>query len=97
VSAQPEAGSAGASEGRWVAVVRVDDALWAVGPLPAHSAALAMAALTEGWPDAERIGLAELLAPSEAHDRLSHRSRARQERGGGGVLRPLPRHGEQTP
>ncbi|MGH8929343.1 MAG: hypothetical protein ACRDZO_01585 [Egibacteraceae bacterium] len=78
-----------------MAVIRVGEVLWAVGPLPAHNAALAMAALTEGWPDTERIGVAEIVAPGEAHDWLSH---ARRERGGGqGVLRPLARHGEQAP
>ncbi|MGH8929701.1 MAG: hypothetical protein ACRDZO_03440 [Egibacteraceae bacterium] len=66
-------------------------------PLPAHNATLAMAGLVEGWPDAERIGVAEVVPPGEAHERLSQASRARRERGGGEgfVLRPLPRRGEE--
>lgn len=97
MSARPQRDDVHASDARWVAVVRVGEALWAVGPLPAHNATLAMAGLIEGWPDAERIGVAELLPPGEAHDRLSHLSRASREGRSEGALRPLPRHGEQTP
>jgi len=80
-------------EGRWVAVVRLDGALWAVGPLPEHNAMLALAGLVEGWPGAERVGVAELIGPGEAHDRLSQ---VRREGRSAGVSRPLPRHGEET-
>ena len=70
------------SEGRWVAVIRVGGALWAVGPLPEHNAMLALAGLVEGWPGAERVGVAELVGPGEAHDRLSQ---ARREGRSAGV------------
>jgi len=69
-------------DARWVAVVRLGGALWAVGPLPEHNAMLALAGLVEGWPGAERVGVAELIGPGEAHDRLSQ---ARREGRSAGV------------
>ncbi|MGH8930507.1 MAG: hypothetical protein ACRDZO_07700 [Egibacteraceae bacterium] len=94
MSAMPERDDAQASEGRWVAVVRVEGVLWAVGPLPAHSAALAAVGLVEGWPGAERVGVAELVPPAETAERLSQ---AQRDRGGQRALRPLRRDGEETP
>ena len=93
MSAQPQHDDGGALQALWVAVIRVDKVLWVVGPLPAQNAALAMARVIEGWPGAERVGLAELVAPGEAHARFSA---ARAERGAGGVLRPLPRDGRTS-
>jgi len=94
VSAAAEPVEGPVVDARWVAVVRLGGALWAVGPLPEHNALLALAGLVEGWPGAERVGVAELVGPGEAHDRLSQ---ARREGRPAGVLRPLPRRGEETP
>ncbi len=85
MNAAPERGDVAVSDARWVAVVRVGERLWAVGPLPEHNATLAIVGLVEGWLDAEGVGLAELVAPGEAHDRVSQMSRASRERGDSGA------------
>lgn len=65
------------------------------GPAARAQRELALAGLVEGWPDAERVGVAELIGPADAAARVA----AARPKGpaAAGVLRPLPRRGEQTP
>jgi len=78
-----------------VAVVRVGGELLAVGPLPQQVAVMGVLGMVEAYVGVERVGVAELVAPADAAARVC------QGRPKGaaaaGVLRPLPRDGEETP